>query len=283
MDPVAPLAGKTIAITADRKAAEQGDLFIRRGAAVVFGPTISTVAVGHDDGLRAATEDLIARPPDDVLVTTGAGLRAWVEAAGAIGLGDALVGALARARVTTRGPKSSRAARSFGLEPAMQPASERLDDAVDLLLGAGVAGRRVAVQEHGQPTEWVAGALRDAGADVTAVAIYRWRLPDDPAPAQAVVRAAITGRLDAVTFTSAPAVANLMTIADLEGSGSELLHAFNHGGVVAGCVGIVCAETARAEGITDPQFPDVGRLGLLVRVVEDAVRRRGSAEAPEPG
>jgi uroporphyrinogen-III synthase len=273
MDPSAPLAGRTIGITADRKAAEQGALFERRGATVLYGPTMATVPVEHEAGLRAATEAVIARPPDDVLITTGMGLRAWVAAAEALGLGTELTAVLSAARITTRGPKSSRAVRELGLEPHLQPPSERLDDAVDLLVAAGVAGRRIAVQEHGQPTEWVAGALAAVGADVTAVPVYRWRLPDDPTAARAIVRAALDGTVDAVTFTSAPAVANLIAIADVDGLGPPLVSAFNDGAVVAGCVGVVCAEAARAEGITRLVHPEVGRLGLLVRVVEEALRR----------
>lgn len=271
------LARTTIGITAERKAAEQADLFRRRGATVVHGPCLATVAVADDD-LDDVTDAVVAQPPDDLLVTTGAGLRAWMAAAAAGGRDEALVAALRPARVTTRGPKSSRAARAFGLEPALEPPSERLDDALALLLAAGVAGRRVVVQEHGEPTAWVTAALADAGADVRAVRVYRWRLPDDPRPARDLVAAAVEGRLEAVTFTSAPAVANLVTLADLDGLGERLLSAFNEDRLVAGCVGPVCAEAARAEGILEPVHPEVGRLGLLVRVVEEAVgARRRSA------
>ena len=130
------------------------------------------------------------------------------------------------------------------------------------------------VQEHGQPTGEAAVDLKLAGAEVVPVPVYRWRLPDDPSAALRLVDATLAGEVDAVTFTSAPAVTNLFTLADLNDNGPALRAAFNRGGVVAGCVGSVCAGAASDEGVEAPLFPSLGRLGLLVRVVSEALASR---------
>ena len=271
---VGPLQGFTVAVTADRRSAEQIELFARRGAKVLHAPTMATQYLDDEAALRRATDEVLAHRPDIVIATTGIGLRAWFEAAQGWGLADALLAALRPARVVARGVKAAAAARQWGLEVALQPPSERLDDAVATLLADGVAGLRVVVQEHGQPTGAAATDLKAAGADVVAVPVYRWRLPDDPAPALRLVDAAVSGEVDAITFTSAPAVTNLFTLADLHDHGQALRSAFNSGRVVAGCVGSVCAGAASDEGVTAPLFPDVGRLGLLVRVVSDELASR---------
>ena len=269
---VGPLQGFTVAVTADRRSAEQIELFTRRGARVLHGPTMATQYLDDEAALRRATEEVLARPPDVVIATTGIGLRAWFEAAQAWGMGDSLLAVVRSARIVARGVKAAAIARQWGLEVALQPSSERLDDAVALLLAEGVAGQRVVVQEHGAPTEVAAGQLRAAGAEVVPVPVYRWRLPDDPGPALRLVEAVVAGDVDAVTFTSAPAVTNLFTLADLADQGTALRAAFRFG-VVAGCVGEVCAGAAFDEGVT-PIFPDVGRLGLLVRIVADELTSR---------
>ncbi len=271
---VRPLHGFTVAVTADRRSAEQIELFARRGARVLHGPTMATQYLDDEAALRRATEDVLAAPPDVVIATTGIGLRAWFEAAQAWGMGDPLLDVLRSARLVARGVKAAATARQWGLEVALQPKSERLDDAVALLLAEGVAGQRVIVQEHGTPTEALAQELRSAGATVLPVPVYRWRLPDDPAPALRLVDAVVAGDVDAVTFTSAPAVSNLFTLADLHDSGDRLRAAFNAGGVVAGCVGSVCASAALDEGVLTPVFPDAGRLGLLIRIVADELAGR---------
>lgn len=271
---VRPLLGFTVAVTADRRSAEQIELFTRRGARVLHGPTMATQYLDDEVALRRATDEVLAQPPDVVIATTGIGLRAWFEAAQAWGMADSLLGVLRSARLVARGVKAAAVARQWGLEVALQPESERLVDAVALLLVDGVAGLRIVVQEHGAPTEGAAADLRAAGAEVVPVPVYRWRLPDDPAPALRLVDAVLAGEVDAVTFTSAPAVTNLFTLADLHDRGDRLRTAFNTRGVIAGCVGSVCADAALDEGVRDPVFPDVGRLGLLVRAVADELVNR---------
>ena len=84
-----------------------------------------------------------------------------------------------------------------------------------------------------------------------------------------MVQAAVDGRLHAVTFTAAPAVTNLFALAAGAGLDEPLRDAFNRMGVVAACVGPVCARGAAEAGIVAPLAPDVGRLGLMVRALSE--------------
>lgn len=68
----ASLAGRHIGITGARKGREQAELFRRRDADVVHGPsTMITVDLSAEEPLRWATAAVVARPPDYVVVTTG--------------------------------------------------------------------------------------------------------------------------------------------------------------------------------------------------------------------
>ena len=82
------------------------------------------------------------------------------------------------------------------------------------------------------------------------------------------MRVVLDGRVHALTFTSAPAVRLLFTIADEDDAADGLRAAMNTT-VVAACVGPACAEAARDEGIVEPLAPDVGRLGLMVRLLSE--------------
>lgn len=269
-----PLEGFSIGVTADRRAAEQSELLVRRGAAVVHAPTISTEYLGHDDAVRRATEAVIAGRPDYLVATTGIGMRAWFDAAQAWGLGDALLRTLSDAHVVARGPKAAAAVQVAGLDPTMTVESERLDDLVPLLAARGLAGRTVALQHYGRRDERLLAALRDSGATIIEVPVYRYSPPADDSRVGALIDGICGGELDAVTFTSAPAVAHLVEAADASGRREAVLRAFNDGGVVAACIGPVCAESARAAGIAHPVAPERGRLGLLVRVLTEALQAR---------
>lgn len=265
---LAPLQGFTIGVTADRRAGEQAELLRRQGARVVHGPTITTGYLTNNDRLLDATRSLVARPPDVLVTTTAIGLRAWWEAAQSWGLDGALRLALADAVVVARGPKAAGVARGLGLVVWRQSPDERSSGLLGVLteLAGGVRGPRVAVQLHGGDDELLLAGLAAFSADVVEVPVYRWALPEDLGPALALIDAAVAGSLDAVTFTAAPALAQLFTIAARHGNTDALRAAFN-GEVVAACVGPACADKARYFGIADPAAPDVGRLGLMVRAL----------------
>jgi uroporphyrinogen-III synthase len=268
------LAGFTIGVTADRRWKEQAELLERRGARVMHGPTISTHYLASDDKLRATTAEVIGRRPDYLVATTGIGVRAWFEAAQAWGLADDLLAALRPARALVRGPKAAAALRVAGLDTWQSVPSERVEEVVTVLAGQQLGDKVVAWQHYGEGHPAALESLKRAGADVIEVPVYQWRLPDDDEPAQRLVEAACAGILDAITFTSAPAVANLMTIARAHGLHDDLRSAFNQRGVVAACVGPVCAQGAYAAGLHEPLNPMTGRLGLLVRALTEAMQNR---------
>lgn len=274
-----PLAGFRIGLTSDRRREELAGLLQRRGASVVHGPVLRTDFVHDDAALRAVTDEIVARPVDDVVANTGVGVKAWAQAAEGWAGQEALLRALRAARVLARGPKAAAALKSLDVPVAHQAEGETLEELGEHLMAAGVAGRRVAVQLQGDDGLVLCDVLRAAGADVVPVPVYRWELPEDTGPAVRLVEAAVGGRLDAITFTSAPAIRNLLRIAAGAGLEAEL-RAVLGGTVVAACVGPVCAAAAREHGIEHPVAPAVGRLGLLVRALTDELSGRRPVSPP---
>ncbi|MGZ4550246.1 MAG: uroporphyrinogen-III synthase [Blastococcus sp.] len=265
IDPL-PLAGYTVAVTAARRKEELGALLDRRGARVVYAPAIRIVPLADDAELVAATRAVLERPVDLVVATTGVGFRGWLEAADAWDL--PLVEHLRPARVLARGPKARGAIRGGGLVDAWSPESESSAEVLAHLVSGAegpLEGRRIAVQLHGDPLPDLVAGLREAGAEVLTVPVYRWVLPEDVAPVRRLVEAIVSGGIDAVTFTSAPAAAGLLTVADELGLRTALVAAFGDR-VLAIAVGSVTAGPLDAAGIPSSQ-PERARLGALAREV----------------
>lgn len=265
-----PLAGRVVAVTADRRRAEQARLFERRGATVLHGPTLKTVDLTRDRPLREATESLIARPPAFAVVTTGMGLGLWLQAAGSWGRLEALTRTLGRARLVARGAKSASALRRAGLDAAWQAPAETMEDVLGYLAGQAEPGARVALQLFDPADHPSTVSARGLGLEVVEVPVYRWLLPDDVEPARALVRAAVGGELDAVTFTSQPAVRHLFAIAAGTGQDRQLAAAFNEG-LHCTCVGPVCAAAARELGVSHPLWPSPPRLAAMARLLTGAL------------
>jgi uroporphyrinogen-III synthase len=267
-----PLAGFTVGVTAARRAAELGALLERRGAEVLRAAAIRIVPVADDTELHAATGQLISHPPDIVVITTGIGFRGWVEAADGWGLGEALIGAMRRATLLSRGPKSRGAVRAAGLSDAWSPPSESSAEVLEHLLASDLGGVRVAVQLHGEPLPDFVDALRCAGAQVIEVPVYRWVLPEDLAPLDRLLAAALDGGLDAVSFTSAPAAASVLSRADELGVLGPLLQRLRRDVLVA-CVGPVTAGPLVAREVPTVQ-PERSRIGALVRTLSEVLPAR---------
>ncbi|CAM5511824.1 uroporphyrinogen-III synthase [Streptomyces tanashiensis] len=260
-----PLAGFTVGVTAARRADELIALLRRRGAAVVHGPALRIVPLADDTELLAATKELIGHAPDVVVATTAIGFRGWVEAAEGWGYGEELLRVLRDVELLARGPKVKGAVRAAGLTESWSPSSESMAEVLDRLLGEGVAGRRIALQLHGEPLPGFVEALTAGGAEVVGVPVYRWMPPEDIGPLDRLLDATLSRTLDAVTFTSAPAAASLFSRAEERGVRDELLAALRHD-VLAVCVGPVTALPLQAEGI-DTYQPERFRLGPLVQLL----------------
>lgn len=267
-----PLAGYTVGVTAERKAGELIDLLRRKGAEVVHGPAMSTVMLTDDERLRADSERLIAEPPDVIVVTTGMGFRGWREAVADWGLGERFDAACAGARLVVRGPKARGAVRAAGLAEDWSAPEETNAEILDHLRDSDVAGLRIAVQQHGKPMPEFAGELRAAGAEVFEVCVYRWAPPADVAPLDRLIDGVAEGRVHALTFTSAPAAAGMLSRAADTGRRRELLAALRERVLVV-CVGSV--TSAPLDELDVPNVrPERARTAALVRTLVDELPRK---------
>ncbi len=266
-EPVSTLTGYSVGITAARRRHEFGAALERRGALVLYGPAIRIVDVEDDEALRSVTQECVDQPPDIVVATTGIGFRGWIEAADGWGLGQLLLARMSGATLLARGPKARGAMRAAGLSGEWSPESESSTEVLHRLLQMDLVGRRVAIQQHGEPLPDMVERLRAAGAIVVGVQVYRWRPPADTAPLAKLCRAVADRTVDAVAFTSAPAAASFLLAAQELGVQDELVAALAHD-VLAFGVGPVTAAPLQRAGIPVLQ-PERARLGSLVREISD--------------
>lgn len=268
----APLTGFRVAVTSARRADELSALLRKRGADVTAAAAIEMVPLPDDRELRAHTEQLIDAPPDIVIATTGIGFRGWIAAADGWGLASDLITALGKARIVSRGPKATGALRAAGLPEEWSPESESSREVLHYLLDGGIAGRRIAVQLHGATADWdpfpeFLDELRFAGAEVVPIRVYRWH----PAPRNGGFDQLVAGiadaKFDAVSFTSAPAVAAVLLRAAQMGIEDRVLGALRTN-VHAMCVGPVTARPLVRLGVPT-SAPERMRLGALARHITD--------------
>jgi uroporphyrinogen-III synthase len=269
------LGGAVIGITAARSAVAQAEQVRRCGGVPVVAPTLG-VAQADELVQREAVgrflDQLTAGQVDLVILLTGVGTRALIAAADELGRRDDLRQGLDRTRVLTRGYKCTAALRTFGRQPDLIP---------DLPTTTGVAaeldtyrerygdlrGRRVAVQAYGTPAAELGAALALHGAEVSTIPLYRYRLPDDEAPVMTLLEQLALWKLDAVTFTSPPAVTHLFLLAEAHERADVLRADLNRPGVVVAAVGPSTAAALRDQGVIPEVVADPPRLFTMLELL----------------
>lgn len=260
------LEGCVIVVAADRRSADLAAALERRGAVVLCAPALSIIPAVDDDQLISRTRELIAEPPDVVVVTTGVGLRGWMDAVDQNDLHGSLSRALSSSRFIARGPKAHGAIQQAGFTADWVAESETSAEVAAHLIADGAAGRRIAVQHHGAGADDLDEQLARHGAQVIPLTVYRWGPPPDPEVVRRSVQQTAAGAVDAVLFTSAPGAREWVRIAESQGALDRIRERARSGRLLLASVGPITAAPLEAVDLPT-KLAARGRLGSLVRSV----------------
>ncbi len=267
------LSGFTVGVTAARTAQEQATLLRQLGARVLVGQVMRIVPGGDGSAMRRVTADLISSPPHTIVFLSETGVRLWLDFAEIDARADDLIGSLAKSRVIACGAGVARLVASVGLGVTWQCPSGLIDEISDYLVGLDLVGRRVAVQMPGMGGSEIIATLRRTGARALPVIPYVWGLPEVRDPALKLIRAAVDGDLDAMTFTSAAAVDSLFAIAASERVREPLVAALDER-VFAAATGSAAEQRLNAVGVDNVVRPNRPRLGAMIGELSNVLAQR---------
>ena len=266
------LAGRTIAVPETRELEVFAGLLERRGARVLRCPMVSIRDAPDPQPVLAFARTLSEGGYDDLILTTGEGLRRLVSCIDRHepDLRGRFLEALARVRKVTRGPKPVRALKELGLKADLTAAAPTTAGLIATLSAESLAGRRVALQLYGtEPNLPLREFLGRAGAQVTTVAPYVYADAADDAAIGKLLAELGAGRVDAIAFTSTPQVERLFNV----GPEAEVTAALARTLVAA--VGPVVAAALTRHGVKTHLMPeDAFFLKPLTSALEEALRAR---------
>ena len=267
-----PLAGRTVAVPESRELEVFATLLERRGATVLRCPLIAIRDAPDSAPLLAFARALAAGAFDDLILTTGEGLRRLMGCIEreAPALREAFLTQLARLRKITRGPKPARALRELALTADLAAVQPTTAGIIQTLKDEKLSGRRVAVQLYGtEPNVPLMQFLRQAGATVTTVAPYVYADAVDDAAVLALLERLGAAEVDAIAFTSTPQVERLFAVAPAAKVCESLKH------TLVAAVGPVVAATLRRHGVEAHLMPEEAFfLKPLTTALEEALRTR---------
>ncbi|WP_344685864.1 bifunctional uroporphyrinogen-III C-methyltransferase/uroporphyrinogen-III synthase [Saccharopolyspora taberi] len=234
-------------------------------------PTISVEPPRSPAQMERAVKGLVDGRYQWVVFTSTNAVRAVWEKFREFGL-DAR--AFSGVKIACVGEATAEKVRSFGINPELVPSGEQSSEGLlqdfpphdDILDPVD----RVLLPRADIATETLAAGLRERGWEIDDVTAYRTvRAAPPPAETREMIK---TGGFDAVCFTSASTVRNLVGIAGKP-----------HARTLVACIGPSTAETAREFGLRVDVQPEVPQIPVLVdALAEHAARLRAEGALPPP-
>ncbi|HKO72632.1 MAG TPA: uroporphyrinogen-III synthase, partial [Bradyrhizobium sp.] len=220
--------------------------------------------------IEAWIRRFIERPCDELVLTTGEGLRRLLKAARRMNVEPAFIDALGKARTYARGPKPGRALREIGLEPhatTQKPTSEGIAEMLSLI---DLRGHRVGLQlypdkEHSALIE----AITAQGAELDSVAPYVYDAQSADANILIAVNEMAEGRIDAIALTSSGQVRRLIEVAQAHGCEGRLRDGLERTRIAS--VGPVVSSELQSHGLRADIFPANGAYFMKPLIAAMAV------------
>lgn len=249
-----------------RRSSEIAILIENCGGRALVAPATREVPASDGADVQRFAGALIEGKLDLVIFLTGVGTRALARAMEPFCGREAFVAAFSKVPVLARGPKPVAVLKELGVpvrwnvpEPNTWREILRVLDENKVPL----AGKRVAVQEYGVPSKDLMQGLRERGAEVLAVHVYDWALPENVEPLRNAITAVLAGSVDVVLFTAAVQAHHLLQVAEEMSSRGAVVAAL--GKIVVASIGPVTSESLGEYGIRVNLEPTHPKMGFLVR------------------
>lgn len=246
------------------------ELLSLQGADVISAPSLKEVPLESNREAFEFADRLFDGRIDVLIFLTGVGARTLLETLSTRRPKEEILSAFSKIPIVPRGPKPVRVLAEWKIAPALLvPEPNTWKELVASLDAASqsipLSRRTVALQEYGEPNEPLVEALRERGAEVLRVPVYRWTLPDDTRPLEEAVKSVCAGKADALVFTTSVQVTHVLAIADKLKLATEFRRAL--GSVVIASVGPDCTRTLIESGLRadiEPESPKMGPLAVAL-------------------
>jgi uroporphyrinogen-III synthase len=257
--------GLIVAAFESRMEAEIARLIERHGGNPRVAPALREIPLDDNSAALKFGVKLTTERVDLLVLLTGVGTTALFDLLKTRYPWPSIVEALKQTAIVARGPKPVAALKALGLQPTLTvPEPNTWVEVVSTLDEyRPVKGLRVAVQEYGMSNPELLEALRQRGAEVFPVPIYRWALPEDTVPLQKVLGEIIAGNIAMMLVTNAAQIDHVMQLLEQEGTAAQFKEACTK--MVVASIGPTASERLRHYDLPIDFEPSHAKMGVLVK------------------
>jgi len=259
--------GLRVGALESRKATEMERLITRQGGIPMVAPSMKELPLSDHPQALAFGTTLLSGEVDLVVFLTGVGCRTLIDILETQFPLNAIKDALQKTILVVRGPKPAGVIKGLGLHPQIlvpEPNTWReILNALDTSYPEGLKGMRVAVQEYGVSNPELLEGLRQRGAHITPVPVYRWTMPDDLHPLQQLLQQILKGEIPVLLITNAVQVDHMIKVLGDGTAIKQLQNVLAH--MMVASIGNVASERLRQHGFPVDLEPSHPKMGILVK------------------
>ena len=265
--------GLIVASFESRMAVEIARLIERHGGVPLVTPALREIPLDDNSAALKFGVQLTTERVDMLILLTGVGTTALFDLLKTRYPWPSIVAALKQTALVARGPKPVAALKAFGLQPTLTvPEPNTWVDLVSTLDEyRPVKGLRVAVQEYGTPNPDLLEALKQRGAEVFQVPIYRWALPEDLRPLRQALDEVIAGKVPVLLITNAAQLDHVMQVLEEDGKVESFRAALKK--TIIASIGPTASERLRQHDWPIDLEPSHPKMGVLVKETSEQVHR----------
>jgi uroporphyrinogen-III synthase len=264
--------GLTVASFESRMAAEMTRLIERQGGKPLVAPALREIPLEDNSAALRFGEQLMAEGLVVLVLLTGVGTTTLFEILHSRYSKDRIASALKDTVLIARGPKPVAALKALGFQPTLTvPEPNTWVDVVSTLdAHRPLNGLRVAVQEYGLSNRDLLEALKQRGADVFPVPVYRWALPEDTGLLKQALNEILAGHVEVMLVTNAAQIDHVMQVLEQEGKTGEFKTICKK--LVIASIGPTASERIRSYGLAVDFEPSHGKMGILAKETSEQIQ-----------
>lgn len=258
-------SGLAVAAFESRMAKEMIRLIEHYGGQPFVAPALREIPIQDNPAALRLGAKLIDGQVDILILMTGVGTTTLFDILRSRHPLPSILAGLEQTATVARGSKTVAALKTLGLTPTLTvPEPNTWVEVVSTLDEyRPVKGLRVAVQEYGMSNPELLEALRQRGAEVIPVPIYRWALPEDTGPLKQVLGKILAGTVQVMLITNAAQVDHVMQLLGQEGTTEQFKEACRK--MVVASIGPSANEHLRHYDLPIDVEPSHSKMGLLVK------------------
>lgn len=248
-----------------RRAKEMEALIQKEGGIPFVAPSLREIPLEENARVFEFGQKLFSSEIEILVLLTGVGTRFLIETLKTKYQLEEIRSRLKSVILVARGPKPIAALAQIQLKPNLSvPEPNTWHEIVKILDQKNlIQSHRIAIQEYGTPNELLTAALKEKGAQVLVVPVYRWELPENLKPLKMAIQKIAEGKVDVLLWTSAQQLVHVLQVARQLGQEDALRQGAKK--AVIASIGPIASEALARNGFSVDFEPSHPKMPILIK------------------